>query len=172
MNMARFGVLACILVAFSGAIAANGSVIALQDSDDPLRIIEARIDFREPQQAVIHVTLENRSAQPLSTFQIFLSAARYFTRADLEASGRLAFACGKMGHVDDAAVAPQTIASGESATVAFSIDVSVNCRRGDQERFYVYVDRISATREGRYTEPAWQRKTADVTRLLEAATPR
>jgi len=169
--MVRFSLLVCATLAFGSAIAAEVSVIPLQEADDPFRLTNAKIYLPDADHAVIAVAVENRTTQPISTFQIFLSASRFLTASEAEAAGRMVLTCGKMGHLDGAEHR-QLIAPGGSATVEFSIDLTVNCQRDPRhEHFFVYVDRVSANAEGRYTEPAWQRTSADIARLLHTAMP-
>lgn len=173
MTIARWTLALVLSVAVGGGVVrADVSLFALQEVGDPFRLTSARIEFPDTQRAVIAVNFENRTAQPVSTRQIFLSASRFLTTSEAEGANRLVTTCGVTGHVDEAGRTPQIVAPGASATVHLSIDLTVDCQRDPlHEHFYVYVDRVSVNLEGRYTQPAWQRTAEDFARLLEAALP-
>jgi len=169
--MVRLSLLVCATLAFGSAMAADVSVIPLQEDSDPFRLTNARIRFSDADHGVIAVALENRTTQPISTYQILVSASRFLTPSEGEAAKRFVFTCGKMGHLDGAE-RPQMIAPGGSAAVEFSINLTENCRRDPaHEHFFVYIYLVSASPDGKLREPAWQRTSADFTRLLGAAMP-
>ena len=83
--MVRLILFVCVIAALDGAIAADVSVIPLQEADDPFRLTNARIGFPDAAHAVIAVALENRATQPISTYQILVSASRFLTRSEADA---------------------------------------------------------------------------------------
>jgi len=169
--MAGLNLLACVIMALGGAIVPAVAVTSLQRDGDPVRLTNAKIDFPDAEHAIIAVALENRTTQPISTYQILLSASRFLTPSEREAAKGLAFTCGKMGHLDGAE-RPRMIAPGGTAVVEFSINLTENCRRDPaHEHFFVYVYFVSGSPDGKLREPAWQRTSEDFVRLLTAAMP-
>jgi hypothetical protein len=160
---------AAFCLAWGLGAAAQIAVIPLSQENDPVRILEARFDSSDPAHpATIVVQLENAGTQILSTEDIWLSVARFYTPSEVEENGDdKAFDCAMLSPGDgDEPVKP--IEAGAQAPVKLVLDPTCSLNPS-HAHLYVTVDRISTG--GRYTSRVWARSPSDFARLLKEAMP-
>jgi hypothetical protein len=154
------------LVALFGAgVRADSVAIPLADPDDPIRIVNAAIDFTDTARPAMVLELENRTAFPVSTRDVWLSTARFFTKGEnLRSGNRKVWDCG-LGASAAFEEKAQMIAPGGSATSRLTLSQCEHNR--EHEHYFVTVERLAH----KFSEPSWKRDPQQFARLLTAAMP-
>lgn len=155
--------LTAALMVVSGAVAAaDATVVPLTHPADPIRLMNGWIDLEDPARPAIVVDLENMTAHPIPTSQIWFQSARFYTRSEMERNGRKIWDCANASGPDDRTM---TIAPG--ARVAVRVSLVASCQRDLQhEHFFISLSRIAPNGDA-----MWMRDPRDMTRLLNAAMP-
>ena len=161
----RRTVVAGLFVFLAISLRADSQLIPLVDPSDPILITNSILEFEDTGRSVMTLELENRAAVPVSTGEIWLDRARFFTKAEALAAGnRRVWDCGTSssaaGEGRSAGIAP-----GRRMVVRLDLVKSCDYHR-DHEHFFVGVTRI-----GKFAEPDWKREPEEFSRLLHAAQP-
>jgi hypothetical protein len=161
--MPRF-LVAGILFASTVAARADSQLIALVDPADPARITNSTLQFEDGVRPMMTLELENETALPIETKDIWLDRARFFTKSEAAADHKL-WDCGlasNAAHDEPSKVIPPK----QRVVVRVSLTASCEFKR-DHEHFFVYVSSIG----DRVSQPQWKRGIGEFGRLLDAAMP-
>ena len=155
----------------AGAIAASAitmradsQLIPLVDPSDPVRITNSMLEFEDDVRPVMTLELENETAFPIQTSDIWLNRARFFTKTE-SAADRKVWDCtlfSSAAHDEPSKVIPPL----QRAVIRVSLTTSCDYKR-DHEHFFVHVSLIGH----RVSEPQWKRDPGEFVRLLSAAMP-
>lgn len=155
------------MLAVSGAPAwAQIAVLPLVGEDDPVWLSDAAFDATDAPRQAITMRLENTTAFPISTDQIWLSVSRFYTPDETRRNGnRIVWDCGlgARANLDQPA---QVIQPGASVPIRLPLKQACDLNP-EHDHFFVTVQRLSAGQ--RFADATWQRDPADHTRLLQAA---
>jgi len=166
--MQRVGLLACIIAVFNVSMPADVRVVALGVTDDPIRVLNGRVDDSRPSpRPVLVVDLQNAISVPVSTAQVFLAISSYYSTTDpnggkpvtdiAQCTTTLRAESEDRAHV---------IAPGKSVSVRIPAAPACLQDRPD-ENFFVYVAQVAVP--ALYGGAQWTRDSRDVPRLLAAA---
>ena len=160
----RHLVVAGVVLASAVALGADSQLIPLVDPADPIRITNSTLEFEDDIRPVMTLELENETAVPIQTSDIWLDRARFFTKTE-SAANRKAWDCtlvSSAAHDEPSKV----ILPLRRVVVRVSLTTSCDYKR-DHEHFFVHVSRIAH----RISEPQWKREPGEFVRLLSAAMP-
>lgn len=161
--MRRF-LVAGFVIALVMSPRADSQLIPLVDPSDPIVITNSMLEFVDDVRPVMTLELDNRTAAPVETRDIWVNRARFFTKAEA-AADRKVWDCGLMSSAADDEKST-SIAPGQRVIVRLSLTQSCDYHR-DHEHFFVEVTRIAH----RFSEPSWKREASEFSRLLAAAQP-
>lgn len=168
MAAARWLLAACAAVVLGGSIAAGVRVVALGVTDDPIRVLNGRIDDSEPTpRPVLVVDLQNAITVPVSTAQVFLAISSYYTTTD-SSGGKPVTDIAQCTTTlrAEAEERARIIAPGKSVSIRIPAAPACMQDRPD-ENFFVYVAQVAVP--ALYGGAQWTRDARDVPRLLAAA---
>ena len=157
-------VVAGIVLCSTLFVSADSRVIPLTDPADPVRITNSMLQFDDEMWPMMTLELENATASPVETRDIWLSRARFFTQSEA-AMDRKLWECGlasNAAHDEPSKVIPPM----QRVTVRVSMTTSCEYRR-DYQHFFVYITSIGR----RVSESQWTREPGEFGRLLDAAMP-
>ena len=156
-------IIASVFVFCGIGTSADSVVIPLVDPADPIRVVGGRIEFVDDTHPVMLVELENETAQPVETTQVWLHLARFYTEGEMDRAGdRKVWDCAL---ITTAALRqpPRVMVPGDRATVLVPVPCEAN---REHEHFFVEVTRVGGS-----STPSFKRTPGDFVRLLAAAQP-
>jgi len=145
---------------------AQVAVLPLVSENDPVRLSDAAFDATDAPRQAITMRLENTTAFPLSTDQVWLSVSRFYTPDETRLNGkRIVWDCGlgARANLDQPA---QVIQPGASVPIRLPLKQACDLNP-EHDHFFITVQRLSAGRS--FVDAIWQRTPADHTRLLQDA---
>ena len=154
------------VVSLASVLRADSQVIPLVDPSDPVRIVNAKIEFEDDIRPVVVVEFENQTDSPIETRSVFINATRFDTKSEMERAGnRKLWDC---GHATWAGSAKDSQTIQPHGRVVARLPILNNCEHNrDHEHFFLIVQRIGNSS----SEPLWKRESGELSRLLAAAMP-
>jgi len=143
------------------------TVFPLSDRTDPLQLSRASFDGDDPEDPAIVVEIENVTARPVPTSQIWLRASRFFTPSEMaENDIHAAYYCGRLGRASFAGRL-ESVAPAARVTARFSIGTDCDLD-GPHTHLFIHVSSIGP---GPLEQAVWYRDPPSFARLLAAAMP-
>jgi len=159
-------VVAGLVVFFAMHLQANSQLIPLVELSDPVLITSAALEEGVP--PMMTLELENETAFPIETRNVWLNRARFYTQTEFTES-RKAWDC-SMTSAASLDQPSAVIPPGQRVTVRVVLTKSCDYTPA-HEHFFVHVTRITRVVEGAPLESVWKRESKDFARLLTTAQP-
>lgn len=142
-------------------------VFLLTDPADPVQLSRAVFSQDDPASPAITMLVENTTEQALTTRDLWLSLARFYSRAEMARNAdRIFYNCGWMGRADHSEPAKDLPTR---VSVAVKIVLPPGCTLKSHEHFFVTAQQVGGN--GRFGRGFWKREPEDFARLLTAAMP-
>lgn len=162
----RHIVAAGFVVLLSIGLRADTMLIPLVDRSDPVVITNSKVEFEDHLRPVMFLELENTTAFPIETGDVWLMSARFFTRTEVaRAADSKVWDCGEGS---TAAHDERSISIPPKSRVVIRHALTTSCSHTrEHEHFFVHITRIGH----RFSEPIWARPPQEFAQLLAAAQP-